>query len=274
MVYVYRERPSDSARDLSEAMEINCRRLNDLNRAHFGQGVRAGDRVICWGQSMTPREGVQVLNGTPILNKFEDAVRLKAAGVATIEVARTQPPAINPIDHYEIQGGRLTRDQLRAAVDAAQRFLATPPPLPIEWLGRRFHHVGGNDLLVPTRNPDYYAQKETITNEYRIHMFLGKSIRAGQKVARGPEFRQHPWIRSLDGGWKIDYNGFTSTRAMRDLCTRACQALSLDFAAIDLAQKADGTLMVLEANRAPGLEGGTIEAYVGAITRWTRGEEI
>ena len=33
-------------------------------------------------------------------------------------------------------------------------------------------------------------------------------------------------------------------------------------------ERADGSLLVLEVNRAPGLEGGTIDAYTDAIRQW------
>jgi len=145
---------------------------------------------------------------------------------------------------------------------------ATPTAV---WLPRSNHHVGGNDLLDPPDSPNYFSKRETLVREYRIHSFLGRSIRAGIKVPR-EGVRQHEWIRSFDGGWKISYDNFESTEAQRKLAAKAVKTLGLDFGAVDIGEKADGTLMVLEINRAPGLEGGTVAAYANAIQRWLNGE--
>jgi glutathione synthase/RimK-type ligase-like ATP-grasp enzyme len=55
---------------------------------------------------------------------------------------------------------------------------------------------------------------------------------------------------------------------MREIAAAAVTALGLDFGAVDLAQRPDGTLFVLEVNRAPGVEAGTAVAYAQAIQRW------
>jgi hypothetical protein len=157
-----------------------------------------------------------------------------------------------------------------------QEYDAQPAPLAEEWLGRRNNHVGGADLLAVPAQPDYYSRKENIVEEYRIHMFLGKSIRAGkkEKQATRPDGRTpaHPWIRSFDAGWKINYQGFKSNEAMRDLANKALKALKLDFGAVDLGKLADGSYIVLEVNRAPGVEGGTAETYAKKIIAWSKGE--
>lgn len=143
-----------------------------------------------------------------------------------------------------------------------------------QWIGRRFHHVGGKDLLGLNKNPaQYYVRKEDIVEEYRVHCFLGKSIRAGKKVERPeiPANRRHAWVRSWDGGWKMDYNGFKSNKAMRALAANAVAALNLDFGAVDIGKTRGGKLIVLEVNRAPGIEGNTVVAYKEAIQRWMEG---
>lgn len=304
MLYIYRRAASEGARLLAEAMPINARKLNDLARAHFGQGVRTGDTVICWGEVVPPNlpTGVKVLNGAPIGSKYADAVALSRAGVPTVEVSLTRPP-VQPTqqveqpfpnfeelsDELEAFGGtpfNRTSPVYRAAVvglnqklGALAAFLAAPPPpaLPPEvWLGRTNDHIGGTDLLNPTNRPAYWSKKLNLVDEVRIHSFKGKSIRAGRKepregftqVAADGHRLAHPWIRSYDGGWKINYDGFESSRAMRDAAHRAVAALGLDFGAVDLGLTTQGEIVVLEVNRAPGLEGGTPEAYGRAIASW------
>jgi hypothetical protein len=155
-----------------------------------------------------------------------------------------------------------------------------PPAIKVTWLGRRMKHIGGNDLLNPTTTPEFYSKKEDLVQEFRVHSFLGKSIRAGVKDVRdgyaltGITNFAHPWIRSWDGGWRIKYDGVTSKMKHRDLAHKAVKALGLDFGAVDIGERADGSLIVLEVNRAPGLEGGTIDAYATAIQDWAKKEGI
>lgn len=272
MLYIYRSKASEGARDLAEAMPINCRKLSDLGKAHFGTGVRAGDTIICWGEGLNPIEGVKILNGTPMQNKLLDAIALKKAGVPTIVTSQSKPSVTAIIDQFTLDAAKLTRSEAREVAKKIEAWLLTPEVKPSVWLPRKFNHVGGADLLNPPTTVDYWSQKEEFESEFRIHCFLGKSIRAGQKVPREGVAHPHPWVRSLDGGWRIMYEEFKSKKEMRAIATSAVEALKLDFAAVDIGMKKDGSLLVLEANRAPGLEGGTINAYVGAITEWIGGK--
>lgn len=271
MIYIFRSKFSEGASLLADE-------LNDLGApARYTQGralerFREGrDRLVYWGQAGGPIVG---LNRQVITSKFADAITLRAAGVPTIEVSLTVPPV--PVrGRYLPQATPYpwTEEQVRAELALMQAYLNAAVPAPT-WLGRRNNHVGGSDLLAPPTNPDYYSKKEDISNEYRLHMFAGKSIRAGLKRRRDlrPDGTpSHDWIRSFDAGWIIAYEDFKSRKAMRDIAAQAVSVLGLDFGAVDLAQRADGSLIVLEVNRAPGLEGGTVTAYANAIRAWAAG---
>lgn len=173
-------------------------------------------------------EGSRVLNGAPLRSKLRDAQILAEASVPTIQVSLT---------HRE------------------------------GWLGRSTHHIGGNDLLRPIANPAFWVKRENIEEEFRVHSFLGRSIRAGRKIPRDG-MDPHEWIRSWDGGWRIAYLPGSVGPAHRDLAHRAVKALGLDFGAVDIGRKKGGDLIVLEVNRAPGIEGGTVERYADAIRGW------
>jgi hypothetical protein len=158
---------------------------------------------------------------------------------------------------------------------------AAPPVVNVTWLGRALHHVGGNDLLNPDPNPGYFVKKEAFVKEVRIHSFLGKSIRAGVKGLRegftttlgvGGQLASD-WVRSWDGGWRIHYDGVSSKKKHRDLAHAAVKALGLDFGAVDIGERADGSVLVLEVNRAPGLAEGTIDVYANAIRGWINGNQ-
>lgn len=304
-IYVYRKALSDGAASLAEA--LGGRRWRDA-RTPLSTKAISGDRVICWGDPFT-KTGVFTLNSTPLRSKFTDAEVLRQAGVSTIEVSRTRPAApaatAGPDPAYDLWQrledlatdfveDEVTNPVTRSAprtrgvqeiADAAQALaqaLGRPVPLmaaapSADWIGRATNHSGGTDLL-NNSGTDYFSKKEAFVEEYRVHSFLGRSIRAGKKVHRTDDAwvasgrTPHAWVRSWDGGWRISYDGVSATQAQRDLAHASCAALGLDFGAVDIGQKADGTLVAIEVNRAPGLDGGTITKYAEAIQKWIRGE--
>lgn len=301
--YVYRRASSEGATALAEALDAVRYRARQWP---MERKARPGDHVICWGESLVPIDGVRILNGAAIRNKAEDANVLRRAGVSTIETSPTRPqppaplpPPVDPIiaqwtriqdfsetlaalDPVGIQAnGGYRSDILRTGVTNFRDNLTTfiqmarqpapvaPPPLPPQvWLPRLNSHVGGNDLLRTPQTPDFWVKKEAIVREFRVHSFLGRSIRAGVKVPREGFTNPHQWIRSWDGGWRISYDGATIRQAHRDIAHAALGALGLDFGAVDIGERQDGSLIVFEVNRAPGLEGGTVSAYEEAIRAW------
>lgn len=282
MIFIYRSKPSDGARDLAEQLCLDGVRARRTKGGFPGRV--ATDKVIAWGDSFAG-----ALNGVAMASKFTDAVKLKEAGVATVEVSRSRPVA-TPKPPWEsgslrVSGGAFTPPQVSALAQTLQEFLAQentrrvaweqlPATTNDTWVGRLNSHIGGNDLLAPPnglngrRVAEFYVKKLDIKEEYRIHCFLGKSIRAGIKVPREDGVTVHPWVRSFNGGWRIKYDEFKSKESMRVLAAKAVEALGLDFGAVDLARLRDNSLLVLEVNRAPGLEGGTLEAYARAIKSW------
>jgi len=215
--------------------------------------VVPGDVVICWGASIPELEGVHVLNSMQApLDKFKELETLYHKNVRCISHTKSDPGEMG--------------DSL---------------------MPRSVHHVGGLDLLSPMKTGDYFVYKDDFINEYRIHSFNGKSIRAGIKVVRdgftlvpnASDWKPnanlaHPWVKSYEGGWRVSYDGFASTPALRKLAKSAVAALGLTFGAVDIGERrTDGRLVVFEVNRAPGIEGGSTASYVRAITKWLKGEE-
>ena len=285
--------------------------------------ITARDHLVLWGAHVSGTTPTQnVLNNAPIRSKFSDIEVLRRAGVPTVEASRTRPAAASPRQvavadpayalFQQVRGlaeeftnitfegevvprNTVLRDGVETLYSTAASLitaLAQNPPQPRlvpvqnpgEWVGRSNNHVGGADLLTPPAAPDYFVKKVQLTAEYRVHSFLGRSVRAGAKQLRegftvnapgrlaSTGTNASPWIRTWDGGWRIVYDGVSASQAVRDLAHQAVAALGLQFGAVDIGQTADGTLLVLEVNRAPGLEGGTITRYVDAIQKWSTGE--
>lgn len=292
MIYIFRNERSTGARFLAEA--LNGRRIIDSRT--LLRLVRPNDTVVCWGSTIEGLPaGVRTINNVTLHNKFTDAVRLREADVPTIEVSRERPvqqttQAPDPLPNiWEDAQGAVEAfldvqpvrtpvavgavGELVALLQRVHQAMQTPPPPPVavmqgEWLPRDANHVGGTDLITPPQRPDFWVKKETLIREYRVHSFGGRSIRGGVKVPREGVATPHEWVRSWDGGWRISYADGAIHQAQRDIAHQAVQALGLTFGAVDIGQKADGSMLVLEVNRAPGLEGGTPEAYARAINRW------
>lgn len=253
MVYVYCKRGSDSARALADA--IGGKRLRMFDGRNFlrnGKKIKLsnGDCIIAWGDPVPEIDGVRVLNGGSVPNKYKVALKFMEKDIPTVDV--------------------------RSAV----------PVNKTVWIGRNYNHVGGNDLLNPTPTPDFWVRRVNIVEEYRLHSFRGKCIRAGKKIVRegyslddaevaasnGTIKRASDWIRSYDGGWRICYDNFQSKKAMREIAHKAVEALGLDFGAVDIGKLANGNLIVLEVNRAPGLEGNSVEQYAKHVKDWVNNE--
>lgn len=236
MLYVYCPRASNGAKELVEA--LGGSRLRNFDGMDFWRkrqkiNIKEGDTIVCWGNPLPEFEGVKLLNaGGKYVSKAEEVKLLTEAKVPTVQIVKALPAGAN--------AG--------------------------EWLGRKNNHVGGLDLLKPVGRPDFYSKKLDIAKEYRIHSFDGRSIRAGVKVPRIAN--PHPWIRSYDAGWKIDYDKFESNEAMRKIAHKAVKALGLTFAAVDIGERPDGSLIVFEVNRAPGIEGNSVAKYANAIKRY------
>jgi hypothetical protein len=292
MLYVYSPRSSNGARDLVESLMlagVHTRRTKGLALRNV---TAAADQVICWGGNAALPNGTPTLNNVAAISKFTEAQKLAEAGVATVQVSRTKPntavaakaPFQNVFKGFTAGNMDVTRatalhrelTQFIQEETARRQAWERQPAQPVEtWLPRRNNHMGGSDLLNPNvAEANFWSKKENIVEEYRLHMFRGKSIRAGKKVKQavrdGRPQTSHDWIRSYDAGWIINYEGFSSTKEMRKLAAKALKALNLDFGAVDIGKKADGTLIVFEVNRAPGIEGNSIAAYVKHIQAWLK----
>jgi hypothetical protein len=191
----------------------------------------AQDAVVYFGSRGKSNAKI-ALNNAPVYNKLNELRILSEAGVRTVEFSTTNPG----------EG----------------------------WLGRTLGHQEGKDLLNAGVRADYWTKKENFVKEFRVHSFRGKSIRAGVKIHREGFQDPHPWVRSYDAGWRISYDGTSIKQKHRDIAHQAVKAMGLDFAAVDLGEREDGTVVVLEINRAPGLEGKTVPIYANAIKTWLK----
>lgn len=246
MTYVYCPRRSNGAFELVKALGAD--RLRKFDGIDFWDrqkryALKEGDVVICWGATIPELDGIRVLNSVEQpFTGIAEWQKLMNFGVPVLTIGRGK---------------------------------SAPGLL-----------VPRNQRVIQVVDPTFYIQREPFVNEYRIHSFAGRSIRAGVKVSREgfttcleSEWRPdaklvHPWIRSHEGGWCVNYDGFKSTPELRRLAHKAVAGLGLTFGAVDIGQRADKVLKVLEVDRAPRIEGGTINSYVRAINRWIKESDV
>src|ERR1035437_7107838 len=187
MIYVYRSKISDSAKLLADGLEGDRLKLfngQTFQRREGGTIIRPRrhDVIVCWGEELPAIEGPRILNGAPILNKMDAALKLKAEGVETVEVTTERPPVVEPLT-FDVQRNTINRVDAQVLIRDLQAFIARPDPINNEWLPRTNNHLGGHDLMNPPAHPDYWSKKENIIEEFRIHIFNGKSIRSEEHTS-------------------------------------------------------------------------------------------
>src|SRR5258706_13337663 len=152
MIHVLCNRPSTGAVVLVGALRAASQ---EARRARARLPVREGDKVVCWGQSLArfdPVDGVTYLNAIPLRNKFQELRTLRDAGILVPQFSATVPTP----DHQD-------------------------EPL-AEWLPRRLHHQDSEDFINPPTEPGFWTRRLAIEEEWRFHIFRGRSIRAAAKV--------------------------------------------------------------------------------------------
>lgn len=143
-----------------------------------------------------------------------------------------------------------------------------------EWLPRTRFHQQGRDLTSPPLAADFYVERSFFPDEWRIHVIGKRILRSGVKLPKTAN--AHPWIKSHRLGWKISYIG-GAPEPVKKVALRAVKALRLDFGAVDVGVKEDGSPVVFEVNTCPGLDSGTLRLYVrrlGELCRDTQEQDL
>lgn len=197
---------------------------------------RREDKLISWGATVPG-----ALNGGPRLNAVEQLRRFHEHNIAHPEFTTSLPTAMQ----WVAEGGLV--------------------------FGRKFIHTEGRDIIGP-RHPrwirsEYWVKViPNVAQEWRIHVFQGRSIARGLKVQTGVTRRRMP-VRNRANGWTMVHD-VEPPRGLRTLAKKAVAACGYDFGAVDILVGEDGAAWVLEVNRAPGLDQSTATAYVKAFLEW------
>jgi len=145
-------------------------------------------------------------------------------------------------------------------------------------LGRTLDHTQGKDIVVnkvKKTTRAYWTEFVPSLEEWRIHIFDGKSIARGKKVfTREQPFMNGGHTGTLDGilirnranDYRMVHN-VEPPRGMREIARQAVAAVGEEFGAVDILMEGAGKFRVLEVNKAPAMDNYTLEAYVRAIRR-------
>ena len=145
--------------------------------------------------------------------------------------------------------------------------------------GRRYHHKEGKDIVIAGpghpvtkrwRGRDFWTKYVPSVEEWRIHIFNGKSIARSKKVAEvEPQDVSTPFarmVRSYDNGWRFRHSP-EPPRGIRDFAKKMVKACGYLYGACDILVKEDGSFCALEVNTSPAMDNYTLGKYVQAIRR-------
>lgn len=128
--------------------------------------------------------------------------------------------------------------------------------------GIRLVDVGAGDRLHDAPLYTKYIPKKA---EFRVHFAFGKIIDVQEKkVRRGaqPNWR----VQNAANGFVFAREGVVLPAVVEEECTKFIAVTDLQFGALDiLYNEKYNKAYILEVNTAPGLEGQTIQSYVGAF---------
>jgi hypothetical protein len=156
-------------------------------------------------------------------------------------------------------------------------------PTVVRWMqegevvfGRLEEHTQGKDIIIGDARKQWYNLNSkrrflgsdywtklvpNVLEEWRVHVFDGKSIARGLKInERGGDLGL---IRNRGTGY-IMRHGVDPPRGLRTLAKNAVAACGYTYGAVDLLVTAEGNF-ALEVNTAPAMDNYTRGKYVAAI---------
>lgn len=147
----------------------------------------------------------------------------------------------------------------------------------IEVWGRKNVHTQGRDIKHPARQPNGWLNSDFWVvripepfEEWRMHVCYDRVIARGHKIQTSPPTLPIP-IRNRRNGWTMEHTT-EPPKGLRAAAKAAVKACEYDFGAVDMIVKPNGEVVVLEVNRAPGLDNYTANAYIRAFKAIGDGE--
>lgn len=128
----------------------------------------------------------------------------------------------------------------------------------------------------PVVRAPLYVKYKKKRKEFRVHVFKGQIIDVCEKRKFKRDRRPDAfdgYVRNHSNGWAFCRDNVVEPTDLRDLSIGACNALTLDFGAVDIIwNEKENKCYLLEVNTAPGLEGTTLKKYTDVIYTWIRNQ--
>lgn len=218
---------------------------------------RRSDVVVNWGRSNLPDyDGPTVYNKPEAvalaINKYLSFKCFEAEGVPTVEWTTHARAA-----HGWVEEGDPSVPAGFARTSITGRGGEGIVPF---YHGTEYSHEGE-----PWPRAELYTRYFKRKAEYRVHVWRDQIIDVQQKKKRRGVYAD-PYVRSYDNGWVFCRGGVEAPQCVLDACIAAVRALGLDFGGVDVGYNAHhNRAAVFEVNSAPGIEGTTIDKYVGVL---------
>ncbi|MGL5564247.1 MAG: hypothetical protein ACRDC4_00770 [Plesiomonas sp.] len=269
--------PSDSVRDLADAISAAGTTATRLRREGSTFRGRQGELVVNWGNSTIVAQTLQTITGAARLLNSPEAIRrasmktdafaaMGAAGVNQVEYTTDRGQAQRWVDEGALVYAR-TRLQGHSGEGIV---MCHRDPQTIDGVGGAFQVVEALPQA-PLYTKGITAQRR----EFRIHVMNGVVTYVQQKK-RENNYRENPnysnVVRNYHTGWIYATSDVQPNDAALAAAVAAVQALGLDFGAVDVITRQNDA-WVLEVNTAPGLSGTNLETYTNNFLRIHRGEE-
>lgn len=237
----YSGRASDGCRVLSTALGVRrLKRDNSLYRP------RRGDVIFNWGCSVLPDFGeASIINSATAVAIASNKLRFfQSIG----DEARTVPWTTESrvAEQWSTEGHKIV---CRSSLTG---------------------HSGHGIIIVEPEDEELplvplYTQYVKKQAEYRVHVVGGRVIDVQRKI-RDPNREPVDWhVRSHQNGFIFVRDNVVLPPDAEAQALSAMRGSGLDFGAVDVIVKRDGTAFVLEVNTAPGLTGQTVTNYAEAF---------
>ena len=230
----------------------------------FGDEDAKVDTLIRWGTSAPiPESSLRAFEGCREINK-PDGIKIATSKILSFD--KFSESGI-PCPKFWRRSD-ITREASRGVMAAnlfpvLARKNTGSKEYEATWILRSITEL--NDFLrtqsqSPTLVFSQYISKE---KEQRFHVVNGQVVTVSQRVARNttemtPEIFRYVW--GLGRHWGMIHD-VESSDAHKEIAVRAVASLGLDFGAVDMMIKDDGSPYVLEVNTAPSLLQETRLAY-------------
>ena len=236
----------------SKSVKGLCAGLGIKRTLREGGPIRAGDCFVNWGCTKIHRDVILSGPNYTFLNYEEN-----------VAIASNKLKTFKALDgHVGIP--EWTEDAVEAAVWLAEGFTVVARTVLNGNSGEGIVVLDPAEKFVEAPLYTKYARQ---AQEYRVHVFQGKSIFLQRKARKKavPDEQVNWKIRNHDNGFIFAHKDVEVPEKVQEESIRAVDVLGLDFGAVDVALGKDGNVYVFEVNTAPGLEGASLEAYINAF---------